>query len=108
MLDKNDDDDDDDAFAHPNNFCQLPPADPLKIQLPQKQRLLVRPANQHRFCHKLPIPFKDFKGFLWKWYGSSMGMGVQFFPIDFWILVPVASQESLYTIVIKVSCISAK
>ena len=26
--------------------------------------------------HKLPIPFPYFKGFLWEWYGSSMGMGV--------------------------------
>ena len=26
--------------------------------------------------YKLPIPFPYFKGFLWGWYGSSMGMGV--------------------------------
>ena len=26
--------------------------------------------------YKLPIPFPYFKGFLWEWYGSSMGMGV--------------------------------
>ena len=26
--------------------------------------------------HKPPISFTYFKGFLWEWYGSSMGMGV--------------------------------
>ena len=26
--------------------------------------------------YKLPIPFPYFKGFLWEWYGSSMGVGV--------------------------------
>ena len=26
--------------------------------------------------HKLPIPFPYFKGSLWEWYRSSMGMGV--------------------------------
>ena len=71
------------SVSFPSVACQLPPADPLKIQLPQKQRLLVRPANQHRVCHKLPIPFKDFRGFLWKWDGSSMEMGVQNFPLIF-------------------------
>ena len=28
--------------------------------------------------HKLPTPFPYFKGFLWEWYGSSMGMGVHY------------------------------
>ena len=26
--------------------------------------------------HKLPIPFPYFRGFLWEWYGSGMGMGI--------------------------------
>ena len=31
--------------------------------------------------YKLPIPFLYFNGFLWEWYGSTMGMGVPLFGV---------------------------
>ena len=53
-------------------------------------RIFPEPSIVGAPSHKPPISFPYFKGFLWEWHGSSMGMEVPLLqvPREFLLIMP--------------------